>query len=130
MDWQKSIERLKLAGEVREAAAQVALARAEREGAARKHLEATELVNDVERRVKAGETARVDALQARSSAQLAQGLLAQSEVTLFRALGQWRALTGQSQAASLDEPLPSAAAQPPTTPVQNDHQRHRPQFTR
>ena len=121
LDWQKSIERLKLAGEVREAAAQVALARAEREGAARKHLEATELVNDVERRVKAGETARVDALQARSSAQLAQGLLAQSEVTLFRALGQWRALTGQSQAASLDEPLPSAAAQPLTTPVQNEH---------
>ena len=121
LDWQKSIERLKLAGVVREAAAQVALARAEREGAARKHLEATELVNDVERRVKAGETARVDALQARSSAQLAQGLLAQSEVTLFRALGQWRALTGQSQAASLDEPLPSAAAQPPTTPVQNEH---------
>lgn len=111
LDRQKSTERLKLAGEVREAAAQVALARAEREGAARKHLEATELVNDVERRVKAGETARVDALQARASAQQAQGQMALQDAALLRVLGQWRALTGQSQAADLQEPLLGSAAQ-------------------
>ncbi|OYT92594.1 MAG: hypothetical protein CFE43_08080 [Burkholderiales bacterium PBB3] len=109
--WQQSAERLKLAGEVREAAAQLALARVERDAAVRKHLEATQLADDVERRVKAGDTARVDALQARASAQQAQGLQAQSDAALLRALGQWRTLTGQLQSASLDERLPSAGAE-------------------
>lgn len=112
--WQQNTERLKLAGEVREAAAQVALARAERDAAVRKHQEATELADDVERRVKAGDTARVDALQARASAQQAQGLLAQSEAALQRALGQWRALTGQTPVAHLDEPA-TATRKPGTT---------------
>lgn len=107
--WQQRTEQLKLAGEVREAAAQVALARAERDGAARKHLEATQLAQDVERRVQAGDSPRVDALQARASAQQAQGALAASDAVLQRAQGQWRALTGQTQAASLDEPLTPAA---------------------
>ena len=109
--WQQSAERLKLAGEVREAAAQLALARVDRDAAVRKHLEATQLADDVERRVKAGDTARVDALQARASAQQAQGLQAQSDAALLRALGQWRALTGQTHAANLDEPVPSAGAE-------------------
>ena len=109
--WQHSAERLKLAGEVREAAAQLALARVERDGAARKHQEATQLADDVERRVKAGDTARVDALQARASAQQAQGQLALQDAALSRVVGQWRALTGQLQSASLDEPVPSAGAE-------------------
>ena len=121
LEWQLRSERLRLAGEVRDAAAQVAWARAEREGAARKHLEASALAQDVERRVKAGETARVDALQAHASVQLAQGQLAQHDAALVRALGQWRALTGQTQEANLDEPLPDAAAQTPATIVQNEH---------
>ena len=125
--WQQSAERLKLAGEVREAAAQVALARAERDSAARKDLEATQLADDTERRVKVGDLARVDAMQARASAQQAQGQLAQSDAALLRALGQWRALTGQTQAASLEEVLPSAVAQNPVATllnlqaVQNEH---------
>jgi cobalt-zinc-cadmium efflux system outer membrane protein len=121
LEWQLRSERLRLAGEVRDAAAQVAWARAECEGAARKHLEASALAQDVERRVKAGETARVDALQAHASVQLAQGQLAQHDAALVRALGQWRALTGQTQEANLDEPLPDAAAQTPATIVQNEH---------
>ena len=100
---QHNAERLKLAGEVREAAAQVALARAERDAAARKHLEANQLTDDVERRVKAGDVARLDALQARVSAQQAQGQLALQDAALVRVLGQWRALTGQSLAADLHE---------------------------
>lgn len=125
--WQQSAERLKLAGEVREAAAQVALARAERDSAARKQLEATQLADDIERRVKVGDLARVDALQARASAQQAQGQLAQSDAALLRTLGQWRALTGQTQVASLEEALPSAVAQNPAATllnlqaVQNEH---------
>ncbi|MBK7004743.1 MAG: TolC family protein [Burkholderiales bacterium] len=121
--WQKA-ERLKLAGEVREAAAQVALARAEREGAARKHLEATELVNDVERRVKAGETARVDALQARAGAQQAQSQLVQSDAMLLRVVGQWRALTGQSQVADLKETPPYALTQDPAVSAQAVQSEH------
>ena len=117
--WQQSAERLKLAGEVREAAAQVALARAERDSAARKQLEATQLADDIERRVKVGDLARVDALQARASAQQAQGLLAQSDAALLRTLGQWRALTGQTQAASLEEASPSAVAQNPAADLRN-----------
>lgn len=109
--WQQRAERLKLAGEIREAAAQVALARAERDSAAQKNREATQLAQDVERRVQAGDSARVDALQARASAQQAQGHLAASDATLLRALGQWRALTGQTQAASLDENLAPDATQ-------------------
>jgi cobalt-zinc-cadmium efflux system outer membrane protein len=117
--WQHQADRLKLAGEVREAAALVALARAERDSSARKHLEATQLADDIERRVKVGDLARVDAMQARAGAQQAQGLLAQSEAVLLRALGQWRALTGQTQTASLEEALPSAVAQNPAAVVLN-----------
>lgn len=106
---QQAAERLKLAGEVREAAAQVALARAERDAAARKHLEANQLADDVERRVKAGDVARVDALQARVSAQLAQGQLALQDAALVRVLGQWRALTGQPRLADLQEQLHGTA---------------------
>ena len=109
--WQQKMAQLKLAGEVRESAAQVALARAERDSAARKHLESTQLAEDIERRVKVGDLARVDAMQARASAQLAQGLLAQGEAVLQRAVGQWRALTGQNQVASLEEALPGAFVQ-------------------
>ncbi|MBC7918521.1 MAG: TolC family protein, partial [Rhodoferax sp.] len=90
-------------------------------------LEATQLADDIERRVKVGDLARVDALQARASAQQAQGQLAQSDAALHRALGLWRALTGQSQAASLEEALPNAVAQNQAATllnlqaVQNEH---------
>jgi outer membrane protein, heavy metal efflux system len=109
--WQQRAERLKLAGEVREAAAQVALARAERASSARKQLEAMQLADDIERRVKVGDLARVDAMQARANAQQAQAQLAQSDAVLLRALGQWRALTGQTQAANLVESVTTAIAQ-------------------
>ncbi len=109
--WQQRAERLKLAGEIREAAAHTAVARVERDSSEQKYREATQLAHDVERRVQAGNSARVDALQARASAQQAQGQLLQSDATLLRALGQWRALTGQNQVANLDEPLAHAAAQ-------------------
>ncbi len=122
--WQNKAERLKLAGEVREAAAQLMLARAERDSASRKHLEATQLADDAERRVKVGDLARVDAMQARASAQQAQGLLAQSDAALLRTEGQWRALTGQIQAANLEEALLSAVAQSPDATVQTLSSEH------
>lgn len=121
---QQKAERLKLAGEVREAAVQVAMARAERDVVNLKHVEATQLADDIERRVKVGELARVDALQARASAHQAQGQLAKSEAALQRVLGQWRALTGYTQPASLDEALTDKSALAPSATwqtVQSDH---------
>lgn len=122
--WQQSAERLKLAGAVRELAAQVALAQAERDSVARKHLEATLLADDIERRVQAGDSARVDALQARAGAQQAQSQLVQSDAMLLRVVGQWRALTGQSQVADLKETPPYALTQDPAVSAQAVQSEH------
>jgi len=100
-------EQLKLAAEVREAAAGLALARSESELATRKHSEAHILAQDVERRVKAGDSARVDALQARSQLAQAASAQAQADLALARQQHQWLALTGLAAAALLDETVPS-----------------------
>jgi cobalt-zinc-cadmium efflux system outer membrane protein len=98
LDWQQSAERLKLAGEIRAAAAQVALARAEREWAARKHLEATELANDVERRVSRRNPG------CHASACTTAGTPTGATCGADPRTGQWRALTGQTQVANLMSP--------------------------
>lgn len=100
---QQQAARLKLAAEVREAAARLALARSESELAARKHSEAQTLAQDVDRRVKAGDSARVDGLQAQSQVAQAASARAQADVALTRLQQQWLALTGLAAAASLDE---------------------------
>lgn len=105
---QQGVARLKLAAEVREAAASVAVARTERDLAQRKHSEAQTLAQDVERRVKAGESARVDGLLAQSLVQQAASGQAQAQQALARLQNQWLALTGLTAVPSLDEPLPSA----------------------
>lgn len=104
---QQGAARLKLAAEVREAAAGLALARTDRELATRKHNEALALAQDVARRVKAGDSARVDGLQAQSLVQQAASTREQAEVALARLQNQWLALTGLAAAPSLDEALPS-----------------------
>jgi cobalt-zinc-cadmium efflux system outer membrane protein len=104
---QQGAARLRLAAEVREAAASLALARTERDLAARKHSEALALAQDVARRVKAGDSARVDGLQAQSLVQQAGSTREQAEVALARLQNQWLALTGLAAAPSLDEALPS-----------------------
>jgi cobalt-zinc-cadmium efflux system outer membrane protein len=66
-------------------------------------------------------------MQASVNAHQAHGLLVQSDAVLLRALGQWRALTGQTQAANLEESVPSAVAQNPAAmmltlqAVQSEH---------
>lgn len=95
--------RLKLAAEARELAAVAALAEVERELASRKATEAQALAADTERRVRAGESARVDALRAGSAVREAESARAAAEGALARALANWRALTGLSQPAALDE---------------------------
>lgn len=105
---QQQVARLKLAAEVRETAASVAVARTERDLAQRKHIEAQTLAQDVERRVKAGDSARVDGLQAQSLVQQAASGREQAQQALARLQNQWLALTGLAAVPSLDEPLPAA----------------------
>lgn len=105
---QQLVARLKVAAEVREAAANLAVARTERDLAERKHNEALVLAQDVERRVKAGDVARVDSLLAQSGAQQAASGREQAEQALSRLQNQWLALTGLAAVPSLEEPMPSA----------------------
>ncbi len=108
---QQFAARLRLAAEVREVAASLALARTERDLATRKQSEALTLAQDVERRVKAGDSARVDGLQAQSLVQQAASTREQAEVALARLQNQWLALTRLAASPSLEEtppPLPPA----------------------
>jgi cobalt-zinc-cadmium efflux system outer membrane protein len=116
---QQLAARLKLAAEVRELAASLAMARTERDLATRKHSEALALARDVERRVKAGDTARVDGLQAQSLVQQAASSRVQAELALTRQQNQWLALTGLAGAPSLEETQPSLP--PGNAAVNPDH---------
>ena len=100
---QQALAKIRLAGEVRELAGQAALARIEREVAQRKLQEARLLGADVERRVRVGEVARIDLLQAQAVQQVAATAEAQADNALARLLAQWRGLTGLRQIALLDE---------------------------
>lgn len=112
LEAQQTASRVRLAAEVRELAAQAAMAQIEVEVARRKLQEARTLAADVERRLKAGDVARVDMLQAQALQQQAAGTQAQAEGALARAVAQWRALTGLSQLAALDE-TPQVPSQHP-----------------
>ena len=108
--------KLKLAGELRSAAASIATARVDRDLNQRKLQDANMLVHDISRRVKAGENARVDALLAQVVTQQAQAALAQAEGQVNRAQSQWRGLTGLSTAPALDEPLANVNGNPAGAP--------------
>ena len=107
-DGQFQLAKLKLAGELRTLSAGIATARVELDLNKRKLSEATALTQDLSRRVKAGENARVDSLQSQVLEQQAQAAIAQAESQLLRFQSQWRSLTGMSTVAPPDEPLASA----------------------
>ena len=86
--------KLKIAGEVRDAYWQARLAENELALARRKVQEAATLAADVERRVKAGDLARVDRNQAQAVEQLARAAVAEAEVKAFRARQAFAVLTG------------------------------------
>jgi outer membrane protein, heavy metal efflux system len=96
--------RLKLAGELRELLAGLMLARTEQDLATRKHAQTLILSHDVQRRVKAGDAPRIDALQAQAAVQQAQQTVVQAEGGVLKLQNQWRALTGLS-----DMPTPAQA---------------------
>ena len=103
LERQLMLARSKVAAEVRELAAQFTLAQIEQQVATRKLEEARTLAADIERRVKAGDAARVDLLLAQSTVNQAAATLAQADSALNRVQGQWRPLTGMNSFATLDE---------------------------
>ncbi len=113
---QQSLARLQLAGQLRELVAGVAVAQAEQTVAQRKLLESQTLARDVERRVKAGDAARVDSLQAQAAAQQAAGALATAQGSLARLQAQWQSLTGLAGVSAMEP-----AAAPTPNPGLADH---------
>jgi cobalt-zinc-cadmium efflux system outer membrane protein len=97
--------RLRVAGEVREAYWQARIAQNDSEIAARKVKEAAALMQDVERRFKAGDLARTDLNQAKGAERLAKASAAEAHTQAMRAQRLFTALTGMEQ-------LPAAGEQP------------------
>lgn len=102
LDIQNHAAKLKVAGDVREAYWQARYAKNDLELAERKVKEAAALLQDVERRFKAGDLARTDLNFAKGTAQLAQASLAQAHTRALRTASLFSALTGMAQ-------LPDAA---------------------
>lgn len=100
----QALARARIAADVVEAAARATLAQIEHELARARARDAQALARDVERRVRAGESARVDLLQAQSALRQAAAAEALADSALARAAAQWRALTGLPQLPLLDEP--------------------------
>jgi outer membrane protein TolC len=98
-----ALARLRIAGAVRELAAEVALQRAEVAAAQASSRELEAVALDVERRVAAGDLARADALAAQAERLAAGTALAQARQRLQAAERQWQALTGLA-------PVPELAA--------------------
>ena len=121
-DGQSALSKLKLAGELRALSASAATARVELDLNKRKLLDVNLLAQDLSRRVKAGENARVDGLQAQVLVKQAEAAIAHADSQLTRLQNQWRSLTGLSAVAALDETLSSSVADTATnTPVSPDH---------
>lgn len=104
------LARLKLAGELADIAAMAGTARNELAAAERKLAEARVLAADVARRVRAGDLARIDGLQADAAVQQAAAAVAASTASLARQRLRWTALTGLAEVAELAE-----MADPPST---------------
>ena len=125
-DGQFALARLKLAGELRALAASIATAQVERDLNQRKLQDANTLVQDLTRRVKAGENARVDALHAQVVVQLAQAALVAAGSQLQRLQNQWRSQTGLTVVPPINEPLTALAInetsnEPVAAPASPDH---------
>ena len=121
-DGQWLLAKLKLAGELRALSANAATAQVELDLNKRKLLDATALAQDLNRRVKVGENARVDGLQAEALVQQAQTAMAQANSQLTRLQHQWRSLTGLATVSPPDETLASLAGnEADAAPVSPDH---------
>jgi outer membrane protein TolC len=95
------VARLRLAGELREAAWQLAALQAEAAQADSQAQALKQLADDVERRVHAGDLARADALAARAEQLAASALQTDVRQRLQAARARWTLLTGLTAAPDL-----------------------------
>lgn len=100
----------RLAGEVRDLWWTTRLAQSEKDLANQRVASAQKLLSDVERRVKAGDLARVDANRVNVELQTANIALKEAQAKAFRALQQFSALTGLT---SLPQETETAGQQVP-----------------
>lgn len=117
LDAKSIAARLKIAGEVREAYWQACLAQNDRDLAARKAGEAALLLQDVERRFKAGDLARADLNQAHGAERLARAMAAEAETRAARAQALFTALTGLGRLPDVGEQAADAKALPDAHPL-------------
>jgi outer membrane protein, heavy metal efflux system len=94
----EQVARLRLAGDLREAAGQVAALEAELAQADTQALALKQLADDVDRRVRAGDLARADALAAEAERLAASALQADVRQRLQAARSHWTLLTGLTAA--------------------------------
>ncbi|VTU44725.1 TolC family protein [Variovorax sp. RA8] len=102
--------RLRVAGQVREAAWRLSAAQAEAASAAAQGQYLQRIAGDVQRRVQAGDLARSDALAARAELLEAQALRSEIDQRLQVLRAQWRTLTGLDAMPDLPPPPLSPAA--------------------
>ncbi len=112
----EQVARLRLAGELRAAAWQVAAVQAEARQAAEQADALRRLGDDVERRVRAGDLARADALAARAEQLAAAAVQADAGQRLQAARARWTLLTGMAAMPDLtgeaSSEVTAAAAHP------------------
>ena len=113
----EQVARLRLAGELREAAWQIAAAQAELAQANTQAQGLKQLADDVERRVRAGDLARADALAAQAEQLAAAALQAEVRLRHQAARARWTLLTGLTSApdltATTNDVAPDSAASHP-----------------
>ena len=113
----EQVARLRLAGELREAAWQLAALQAEAVQAETLARSLQQLADDVERRVRAGDLARADALAAQAEQLAASALQSEVRQRLQVARARWALLTGLAAAPD----LPALAAADAATVTSATH---------
>lgn len=99
--------RLRVAGQVREAAWKLSAAEAEVAAVAAQARYLKGIADDVQRRVQAGDLARADALAARAELLEAGSVQSDAEQRLQAARAQWRTLTGYEAVPKVQVPPPA-----------------------
>ena len=106
--------RLRLAGQVREAAWKLSAAQAEAASVAAQARYLQGIADDVQRRVQAGDLARADALAARAELLEARSAQSEADQRVQAARAQWRTLTGLEAMPHLQPPPAASLSDMPT----------------
>lgn len=106
--------RLRVAGQVREAAWKLSAAQAEAASVAAQARYLQGIADDVQRRVQAGDLARADALAARAELLEARSAQSEADQRVQAARAQWRTLTGLEAMPHLQPPSAASLSNMPT----------------